>query len=230
MSAGKDHLHCPVAGAFVTLVWLCVFLVGGCPPSDLEGSSQASPGRWQVLFNGQDLSGFRRLGPVRVEQGRMILEPGPESKTILISTLLDVRDGELEVRARRHPGPVGQGPYTISVRTYPDLLDWRAVYVVCRPSHVEIVRGARNDAPDHVARGPLEPMEDVETWRIVMKGRRIDCYQQGVYVTGYSDPISEAGTVCITADGVNVEILSIRYRPLDEAPAPPVASGGGEGS
>jgi hypothetical protein len=230
MSAGKDHLHWLGPGVLVALLSLSVLLVGGCPASDLEGSAHTSPDRWKVLFNGQDLSGFRRLGPARVEQGRLVLAPGLEGKTILISTALDVRDGELEVRALRQPGPAGQGPYTISVRTYPDLLDWRAVYVVCRPGYVEIVRGARNDAPDHVAQGPVEPIEGVETWRIVMQGGTIDCYRQEEHVTRYLDPIPEAGTVCLTADGVNVEILSIRYRALDASAATQVASEAGEGS
>jgi hypothetical protein len=172
-------------------------------------------GQWFDLFNGRDLSGWRVFGSAQVRQGRITLTPGRESKTILISTQLNEADGVVEVVFVRQAGPEGRGPFTISVRTYPDILDWRAAYVVCRSRSVEIVRGGRNEAPDHVAKGVLEPMDGRERFTIRMAGPRIECYRQGKRVTVYRDPLAEKGTVCLTADGVNVEVLSVRYRPLE---------------
>jgi hypothetical protein len=167
-----------------------------------------------VLFNGRDLDGWLKVrGPVAVAKGTIRMTPGPEGKSILLSRKVDAADGILEATIDRR-GEAQGGAYTLSVRLHADLLDWRAVYVVCRPDRVEIMRGGRNEAPRGTARGEIEPVEVPELWRIRMQGPSVRCYRFGKLVAEYTDPIDEPGTVCITADGVDIEVLKIRYRPL----------------
>jgi hypothetical protein len=168
-----------------------------------------------VLFNGRDLDGWLKVrGPVDVAKGVIRMTPGPDSKSILLSRKVDAADGIIEANIARHPRPRGTGAYTISVRLHADLLDWRAVYVVCRPDRVEIMRGGRNEAPEGTVRGEIEPVEVPELWRIRMEGPSVRCYRFGKLVAEYTDPIDEPGTVCITADGVDIDVLGVRYRPL----------------
>jgi hypothetical protein len=149
----------------------------------------------------------------------MRLNPGGTGSAVVVAPGGRLADGVVELAFRR---PTGESnvPLTISLRLKP-ALRWSAVYVICRRERVELCRaGHDRPHPKPERSGSLEGRPAVERWRIELAGPDITCYRQGRRVASFVDPTPNAGILALTADGGAIDVLSVRYRPVE--PAPPM--------
>ena len=196
----------------------------GCPgPGTNTRIEQAPPEQeWIELFSQDDLEGWREvMGEATVADGHMVLD-GRKDKAIVLSEDVRFQDGTLEVVTQRVPQDGNDGPFTISLRATGSIFNWRAVYVVIRPTSVEFVRGSTgNQTPPPSLNVDVEPVAAPIRWRFELQGKSITASRNGKQIAVYEDPTPEEGRISLTADGMRMEVLEIQFsRPEPVAPAP----------
>jgi hypothetical protein len=188
--------------------------VAGCPGPVADEEPGGMDPRWVSLFDGTGTGRWAVLkGRAEASDGAMVLNPRGGKTTTALARGLSLKDGEVEVEVLRAEGAGNRGPYTICLRLAARLLDWSAIYFVCRPHQLEVCRGSsagRFPSPEHVV--PIPVPRRLETWRFVLRGGQIECYRFGRKLLTYSDARPRSGTVGITADGCQVAVRAVRYR------------------
>ena len=204
---GKIGLWGSVLGSLAS--WLA-----GCAPARPVGNTTDAPRGeqpWVSVFDGTGMGGWRIVqGSVTCAQGVMVLD-GRERDATVIARGVHLRDGVVEVTARREPAENNDGPYTVALRL-PVRLNWRSIYFVCRPAYLEVCRGsALRPFPPVERTVHYEPAGKPEAWRFVMNAGSIECYRFGRKILSYEDPDPCGGSIAVTASRCRIEILAVRY-------------------
>ena len=172
----------------------------------------ASRTGWISLYDGRDMRSWQVIrGSAACDNGALVLDGRRNDATILAKGV-DLRNGTVEVRARRRGPAPNAGPFTVALRL-PLRVNWQSVYFVCRPESVETCRASwRKQMPSPDGRASIELVHEPELWRFVMDERAVRCFRDGREVICCTDPDPRAGSVAMTAARCRVEILSVRYR------------------
>lgn len=218
---GEPKLRHLMPGPTKSLPALCVALgavLCGCGAGSGDVAPEPSalpetPAPWVSLFDGEDMSDWWVVrGEAECEDGRMVLNPEGDGRTIVVARDLDLRDGVVEVDVARSAEPVPTGPYTISLRLAMSLR-WRTIYFVCWPGWLDVSWASfLHKHPTEARRATYDAARRSELWRFEMAGRTIDCYRLGRKLMRFVDPAPAGGSMAITADRCRVEVLDVRYR------------------
>lgn len=167
-------------------------------------------------MDGNSTKGWRVVaGKAQSRNGAIQLTPLVGKKATMLAEGVQLKNGTVEVTIAHPAGCDDPGPYTVGLRSKWSL-QWSSIYCVCRPDHLELCRGSSSDnqpaaqAVAHYARSSRP-----EQWRFVMTDGKIDCYRFGRKVLTYDDVGPNEGTIAITTDGCDLEILAARYLPAD---------------
>ena len=143
----------------------------------------------------------------------MSISLSPNTQAILLLTGGNYRNGQIEFDVWRRDRRLANC-YSFGLRTRGGLA-WRSLYVVVWPWEVGFCRGSATKMfPELEKKATLGPDRRPVTWRLVLDEGDVTVFRNGQKLLTYHDPKPEPGTIGITADGCELEVRAVRYRPL----------------